>query len=151
LIDYYAKIRNNQMGKANSKSGNQKQTLWCASPNVGIQKVLVFKRSIMREYIQIETTFDTKKEAVQLAGLILDAKLVADGQIGEINSVFNFENKRYDRKEFLLTMHTREELYCECEKFIKSKHSFKVPQIIATQLISGLKEYLDWIDDNTKV
>ena len=105
----------------------------------------------MKKYIQIETTFESREEAVKLAGLILDAGLVADGQISEINSVFNFENKQYNRKEFLLSMKTKTELYKECEKFIKKNHSFKVPQIVATQLSYGSKEYFDWIDDNVKI
>lgn len=102
------------------------------------------------KYIQIETTFDKKDEAMRLSALLLVNKLVADGQISEINSVFNFENKHYDRKEWLLTAKTRECLYAECEKFIIKNHSFKVPQIVATELKYGSKDYFDWIDENTK-
>ena len=102
------------------------------------------------KYIQIESTFNKREESVKLAGLLLDSKLVADGQISEISSVFNFENKHYDRKEWLLTCKTKKSLYNQVEDLIKNNHSFKVPQIMATELKFGSKEYFDWIDENTK-
>ena len=102
------------------------------------------------KYIQIQTTFKTRDEAIKFSSIILDQRLVADGQISEIESTYNFEGKRYIHKEYLLTMKTRAELYGECEKFIKQHHSYKVPQIVATELKYGNKDYFDWIDENTK-
>ena len=101
-------------------------------------------------YVQIQTTFSKREEAVKLAGLMLDAKLAADGQIGEIHSIYNFEGKRHGHPEYLLTLKTRTELYGECEKFIVKHHPYKVPQIVAAQLTYGSKAYFDWIAENTQ-
>jgi periplasmic divalent cation tolerance protein len=103
-----------------------------------------------RKYIQIQTTFEKRDEAVKLVEQILDARLVADGQISEIVSFYNWEGKRCESKEYLLTMKTRAELFSQCEAFIKKHHSYKVPQIIATKIKFGSQDYLDWIDENTK-
>ncbi|MCL2540017.1 MAG: divalent-cation tolerance protein CutA [Firmicutes bacterium] len=104
----------------------------------------------MEKYIQIETTFEKHEEALKLAKLLLDAKLVADGQITEIRSAFNWEGKFYDRAEWLLLSKTRADLYLECEAFIKHHHSFKVPQIVAIELVGGSLDYFNWIDESVK-
>ena len=104
-----------------------------------------------RKYIKIETTFEKREEAAKLAELILDAKLAGCAQIVEIGSVYNWEGKRCRDKEYLLTLKTRAELFSECEAFIKKHHSYKVPQIIATEIVFGSKDYFDWIDKNTCV
>jgi len=102
------------------------------------------------EIIQLQITFDQREEALALAKLLLDTKLVADGQVSEITSLFNFEDKFHDRKEWLLTAKTKKSLYTECEKFIKQAHSFKCPQIVATELTHASKDYADWVKENTK-
>jgi len=104
----------------------------------------------MDKYVQIQTTFEKREEAEKFAGLILDAGIAADGQIGEIFSAYNFEGKRHSHTEFLLAMKTRAELFGECEKFIKMHHPYKVPQIVATELIHGSQEYFEWISENTQ-
>ena len=101
------------------------------------------------QYIKIETTFEKRETAEKTAGLLLDAKLIACGQISEIFSVYNFEGKRYGEKEYLLSLKTRAELYDVCEQFIKKHHPYKVPQIIAVKLEKGSRDYLDWIDEST--
>jgi len=102
------------------------------------------------KYIQIQTTFNKREEAVKFAELILDVQIVACGQISEIESFYNFEGKRCHDKEYRLSIKTRTALYNECEAFIKAHHPYKVPQIIAVQIIAGSLDYLDWIDENTK-
>ena len=101
-------------------------------------------------YIQIDTTFEKRDDAVKMAKLLLDAKLVADGQITEIHSTFNWEGNFYDKQEWSLSCKTKEKLYQECEKFIKDNHPYKVPQIIAKVLVCASKNYLDWIDESIK-
>ena len=105
----------------------------------------------MKQYIQITTTFRNRETAVKMANDMLDARLVADGQISEINSVFEWEGKKHDRKEFLLTMKTREPLYSKCQSFIKQNHEYKVPQIVATAITHGSTEYFNWIDEGVDV
>jgi len=103
-----------------------------------------------KNYIQIKTTFTNMVGAIKLSELILEAGLVACGQISEIHSIYNFEGKTHNHLEFLLAMKTREELYDECEAFIKLHHPYKVPQIIAVKIEQGSADYFDWITQNTK-
>ena len=104
----------------------------------------------MRNYIQIQTTFESKADAEKIAAAMLDAGLVACGQISEIESRYNWDGKRCKGKEFLLKMKTRAALYGECEKFIKTKHPYKCPQIIAIEIAFISNDYAAWIGENTK-
>lgn len=104
---------------------------------------------MQNSYIEIKTTFDDFDQAKKFLDLILKTKLIACGQISEINSIYNFENKYCQEKEFLVVMKTRKHLYKKCESFINLNHTYKTPQIVATKLIKGSKDYFDWIDQNT--
>ena len=101
-------------------------------------------------YIQIQTTFDKRDDARTMATGLLDARLVSCAQIGEITSLYNWDGKRHETPEFVLTMKTRAELYDKCEAHIKQSHRYECPQIIATPIIHGSKDYLEWIKAGTQ-
>jgi len=102
------------------------------------------------KYIKIETTFEKRNEAARVASLLIDNKLASCCQLSEIVSYYNFENKRCEENEVLLTLKTKAELYEKCEQFIKENHSYKVPQIIATKIKYGSCDYLNWINESVR-
>jgi len=104
---------------------------------------------MVKKYIQIETTFKTKVNATDMLDALLNAKLVACGQIKFVKSVYNWNGKRCVESEYLLTLKTREQLFDECQKFIKLKHKYELPQITAFFIEFVSAEYANWIDENT--
>ena len=100
-------------------------------------------------YIEIKTTFEEKNDAEKLAELLLDKKLIACGQIFEIDSHYVWKNERFIEKEFMLMMKTKESLFGQVEKEIKENHPFEVAEIIALPIQNVSKEYADWINENT--
>lgn len=100
-------------------------------------------------YIEIKTTFEIKQDAEKLAELLLDKKLIACGQIFEIDSHYVWKNERFIEKEFMLMMKTKESLFGQVEKEIKENHPFEVAEIIALPIQNISKEYANWIDENT--
>ena len=100
--------------------------------------------------IQIQTTFPNREEAKELIDGMLKVSLIACGQMGDISSIYDFEGKRCEDNEILVTLKTREALYDECETFIKKHHSYKVPQVIALKITDGEKDYMKWIETSTK-
>lgn len=100
-------------------------------------------------YIEIKTTFEEKGEAEKLVELLLDKKLIACGQIFEIDSHYVWKNERFIEKEFMLMMKTKESLFGQVEKEIKENHPFEVAEIIALPIQNISKEYANWIDENT--
>lgn len=104
----------------------------------------------MSKYIMITTTFDNEEEANKVISTLLEKHLVSCAQTSNITSSYHWKGNIEHEKEFLVQMKTRKELYKEVEKLILTLHSYEVPQIIAYDIVLGHKDYLDWIDEETK-
>lgn len=104
----------------------------------------------MSQYIMITTTFDSKDEADKLMDLLLQQRLVSCCQLSNITSSYHWKGKIEKNEEFLLQMKTKKELYKEIEKVILDNHSYKVPQLVAYDIVEGYSEYLKWIKNETK-
>lgn len=104
----------------------------------------------MNKYITVSTTFDNKEEADKIIKILLEKRLVSCCQISNITSVYHWEGKIENENEYLVQMKTRRILYKEIERIILDNHSYKTPQIVCYEIIEGSKEYLDWIEKETK-
>lgn len=101
----------------------------------------------MESFIQIITTTESKEEAKIIATYLVDEKLAACVQIlGPISSTYRWKGKTETAKEWLCLVKTKEGLYYEIEKAIKSLHSYETPEIIALPIIKGSADYLSWLD-----
>ncbi len=103
------------------------------------------------KFIEIKTTFDNLESAEKFANDLLKARLIACAQISESNSFFLWKGKIDSQHEFILTMKTKRKLYKKIEEYIKSNHSYEIPEIIALPILKGSNEYLKWIDENSQV
>ena len=102
----------------------------------------------MSNYIQIITTVSQLNEAKIIADNILDKKIAACMQIiGPIKSIYWWKNKKENQEEWLCIIKTKKHLFKIIEKIIKKLHPYELPEIIATPIINGSKEYLKWIDN----
>lgn len=61
-------------------------------------------------------------------------------------SVFEWEGQVEEEAEILLMIKTKEKLYGSMESAILAEHPYEVPEIIATNIDTGLPAYLRWID-----
>lgn len=100
------------------------------------------------DYIEIKTAFDNEQEAIDMANLLLDKKLVACFQITKINSHYVWNGTRFHELEFLVFMKTKATLFEEIENVIKANHSYEVAELIATPICNISKEYANWIEEN---
>ena len=101
----------------------------------------------MTEYIQVFTTTDTKENAGQISGKIVEKNLAACAQIiGPITSIFWWKNNINEEEEWLVIIKTKKELYEELEQAIIKLHKYEVPEILAIPVVAGSKSYLDWLD-----
>ncbi len=103
-----------------------------------------------RQYCIIKTTFPDKKSAKNLIKILLDQKLIACAQISKVDSLYFWENKIQEEKEYQISLKTVFDHYHEIEKIIIKNHSYKVPQIIKIAIEDGSKDYLDWILNSVK-
>lgn len=98
------------------------------------------------KYIQVSTTVAKKSDAERIAEVLSNEKLSACAQIiGPILSVFRWKGKVEKSKEWLCVVKTKRSQYKKVEKAIKEIHPYELPEIIATPIIEGSREYFGWI------
>jgi periplasmic divalent cation tolerance protein len=103
------------------------------------------------DYCVVLITAPKGKEPKKLAELLLKKKLCACVNI--IPSVVSFFwwQARIDRAaESLLLVKTKKSHLPRLIKAVKAAHSYSVCEVIALPIIAGNKDYLDWIDAETK-
>jgi periplasmic divalent cation tolerance protein len=102
----------------------------------------------MSEYIQVMTTVAQKEEAQALAEAVLEQRLGACVQIvGPITSMYWWEDDIDKSSEYLCIIKSRKDKFKELEKAIKAAHSYEIPEILATPITAGSKEYFGWLDN----
>ncbi|HEV8591279.1 MAG TPA: divalent-cation tolerance protein CutA [Pyrinomonadaceae bacterium] len=94
------------------------------------------------------TTVPNTEEAEGLAERIVSEKLAACVQIvPRITSIYFWEGKIAKENELLLLIKTKEELYEKLATFIKSNHTYEVPEITAISADKVSDEYAKWLAD----
>jgi len=105
----------------------------------------------MKDFIQISTTTQTQEQAQKIAQYLVGQKLAACVQIsGPIESTYRWKGKVETAAEWLCLIKTQSALFKEIESAIQKLHPYETPEIIATPIVEGSREYLQWLDDETK-
>ncbi len=101
----------------------------------------------MQSYIQVMTTTDKKEDAERIATCLVEKRLAACVQIaGPITSFYRWKGNMERTQEWQCWIKSKEVLYKEIEKAIKSVHPYEVPEIIAMPIIAGSHDYLEWLE-----
>ncbi|EMS81131.1 divalent-cation tolerance protein CutA [Desulfotignum phosphitoxidans] len=100
-------------------------------------------------YCMVLVTCKDETEARSLASRIVHDKLAACVQMNPVVSVYTWEGRVQTETETRLTIKTRTSLYPALESFIRTHHTYEVPQIVQIPISRGLPEFLDWIDQTT--
>jgi periplasmic divalent cation tolerance protein len=101
--------------------------------------------------IVILVTCGSEEEALKIAHALVAEHLAACvNLVTPIRSIYRWEGKICDEKEWLLIIKTRKDRFEEVEKKVKSIHSYSVPEIISLPIAEGTSAYLDWIIENTE-
>ena len=99
----------------------------------------------------IFVTCQSKKEADSIASSLLKKRLIACANIiSGVDSKFWWNGKIDTAKEFLIILKVRRGSFKKIEKEVKRLHSYEVPEIIAVPIIAGSREYLGWIEKETR-
>ncbi len=102
-------------------------------------------------FIVVFITCPTDKEARKIAGELLRQKKAACiNIIPRVSSFFWWKGKIDSSGEVLLTVKSKASLLKGIIKLVLSLHSYDVPEIIALPILSGHKEYLEWINGSVK-
>lgn len=102
----------------------------------------------MSEHCVLFITAGSKEEADKLSRGLVEEKLAfCVNTLPGIQSTYHWEGKLHVDEEFLLIVKTRKDRYDALEAWVKTNHSYDVPEIIALPIERGLPEYLQEIDD----
>ena len=105
----------------------------------------------MSESIVVFVTCGSEEEALKIANALVEEPLAACvNLVSPIRSIYRWEGKIWDEKEWLLIIKTQKQRFDELEKKVKSLHSYSVPEIIGLPITEGSLAYLNWIKENTK-
>lgn len=101
---------------------------------------------MMTEYIQVLTTLENRDDAEKIARALVEKRIAACVQImGPLTSFFHWQGKLDSAQEYLCVIKSRNDLFQEMETIIKSMHPYEVPEILATPITKGNKDYLSWL------
>lgn len=109
------------------------------------------ERRFEMAYITVQTTIASKEGAQKIADALVRQRLAACVQIaGPIISIYWWQGQIEQAEEWVCTAKTSADLYSKLEQVIREHHTYETPEILATAIVEGNKQYLAWIDDETK-
>jgi len=98
----------------------------------------------------IYSTIDDIKHAQKIANVLVEEKLVACVNIiPNIISIYRWKGKIENDDECALIAKTTDSNVKKVIQRIKTLHTYELPDIIVLQIIGGLKEYLEYITNET--
>ncbi len=102
-------------------------------------------------FLQVQTTTESRAEAMELAADAVAARLAACGQVaGPITSTFWWEDGIERAEEWLVIFKLPADRYPELEEFLAERHSYDEPEIVAMPILAGSAGYLSWLSDETR-
>jgi periplasmic divalent cation tolerance protein len=102
-------------------------------------------------FLQVQTTTDSRAEAVALARAAVELRLAACAQVsGPLASTYWWEDSVERAEEWLLTLKLPAAGYQALAEFLTRRHSYDEPEIVALPIIAGSEPYLSWIEEETR-
>lgn len=99
----------------------------------------------------IYSTTDTIDTAKSIARSLVKDRIVACVHIiPRIESVYRWQGKIEEANECVLLAKTTERNVQKAIQKIRSLHPYDVPEIIVLPPVGGLKEYLDYVEEETE-
>jgi len=103
----------------------------------------------MSPYVVVIVTAANREEAVKIVRSLLEERLIACANIvGPISSIFWWEGKIDEAREFLVFMKSHENHFERLSEKVAEIHSYEVPEIIALPIIKGSQSYLEWLSNS---
>jgi periplasmic divalent cation tolerance protein len=103
------------------------------------------------EYLQVQTTTDSRAEAMELARTAVEARLAACGQVaGPVASTYWWNDELERAEEWFVFFKLPADRYEALAEFLAERHSYDEPEILATPFANGSPSFLGWITDETR-
>lgn len=104
----------------------------------------------MNNYIIVTTLCNKEEIKDKIINTLLEKKLAAGTQTSKVYSKYFWNNQLEECDEYKIEFRTKEDLFIEIEKEIKKIHDYEVCEISYRKIDGANKEFLEWIDKNTR-
>jgi periplasmic divalent cation tolerance protein len=102
--------------------------------------------------VVVLTTVANADEGVALIRALLERRLIACGtMLPGARSLYRWEGKVADESEVVILLKTRSAILHALEKVFSELHPYKVPELLALSVTSGLEKYVAWINTETSL
>jgi periplasmic divalent cation tolerance protein len=103
------------------------------------------------EFVQAQTTTDSRAEAMDLARAAVEARLAACAQVtGPLASTYWWDEAVERAEEWLVMLKLPADRFEELAAFLAERHSYDEPEIVATPIVAGSAAYLNWVREETR-
>jgi len=103
------------------------------------------------KFIVVLVTCGSEEEALKIAHSLIGNHLSACiNLVSPVRSIYRWEGKILDEREWILIIKTQKDRFKELEKEVRSLHSYVVPEIIGLPVVEGSSPYLKWLVGMTK-
>jgi len=96
-------------------------------------------------YGVVFVTVGSQSEATAIASLLIEEKLAACVNLFPVESIYSWEGKIQQEKEWQLLIKTNLAKFPELSARIQEIHSYEVPEIIALPILLGSESHLNWL------
>ena len=104
------------------------------------------KDRVMPQAIVITCSCPSHEEAVAIARMLLEQRLIACAQLNApARSLYWWQGVIQDESEVIVVMKSLAPLYARIEQAILACHSYQVPEIVAWPLTMVSPSYLAWL------
>ena len=104
------------------------------------------------DFLQVQTTTDSRPEAMELARAAVESRLAACAQVaGPMTSTYWWDDGIERAEEWLVMLKLPTDRYDELVALLTDRHSYDEPEIIAVPILRGSAGYLNWITEETRV
>ncbi len=102
--------------------------------------------------VVVLTTMSNADEAARFVRALLDRRLIACGTLlSGARSLYRWEGKVADESEVVILLKTRSAILHALERAFEELHPYKVPELLALSVTSGLEKYVAWINAETSL
>jgi periplasmic divalent cation tolerance protein len=102
--------------------------------------------------IVVLTTVANDSEGVSLVRELLDRRLIACGTLlPGARSLYRWQGKVADEREVVLLLKTRSARLEALQEAFRELHPYKVPELLAFAVDTGLDKYIEWINGETSL
>jgi periplasmic divalent cation tolerance protein len=102
------------------------------------------------DFYQVVTTTDSAAEADRLAVGVVEQRLGACVHIIPMTSVYRWDGEVTRDQELRLVVKTTADRLQPLIEHLRAQHSYDVPQVVATEIVDGAADYLDWVRAETR-